>query len=72
MPPKKDGKKGGGSKALLQLAGINAFMSTYKAASRRYGVPPMKPIVAMLEESIAEGGTAIKKVKGVSQADSWV
>ena len=63
MPPKDSGgKKGGGPKALEALAGLNAFVSTYKAASRRYGVAPLKPILLMLEESIADGGTAINKV----------
>ena len=65
MPPKKEGGKGGGSKSLEALACVNAFMSTYKAASRRYGVAPMKQILELLEESIAGGGEKISKVRSI-------
>ena len=71
MPPKADGKKGGGAKALLKVASVNAFLATYKAASRRYGVPPLKSILTMLEESIAEGGTVMSKVRVANLAHTW-
>eukprot|EP00195_Chlamydomonas_chlamydogama_P006800 CAMPEP_0202907646 /NCGR_PEP_ID=MMETSP1392-20130828/43391_1 /ASSEMBLY_ACC=CAM_ASM_000868 /TAXON_ID=225041 /ORGANISM="Chlamydomonas chlamydogama, Strain SAG 11-48b" /LENGTH=52 /DNA_ID=CAMNT_0049596653 /DNA_START=24 /DNA_END=179 /DNA_ORIENTATION=+ len=52
MPP-KDNKKGGGKKQQL-LAQLNALVSTYKAASRNHGVPPLKPLLTELEECIQE------------------
>jgi hypothetical protein len=51
----------GKQKKIIALSQLTAFLSTYKAASRRYGVPPLKTILAQIDDAVVEGGKPITK-----------
>ncbi|KAG1668299.1 hypothetical protein FOA52_011196 [Chlamydomonas sp. UWO 241] len=60
MGAKDKGKGKGGAKQMVQLAQLTALHSTYKAASRRYGVVPIKEVAALIEESIQDTANIAK------------
>eukprot|EP00955_Chlamydomonas_euryale_P077908 363049-Chlamydomonas_euryale.AAC.32 len=51
--------------AVIALAQLTALQATYKAASRRHGVSPLKPMLQLIEDSIQEQAS-INKVGGWS------
>ncbi|GAX83285.1 hypothetical protein CEUSTIGMA_g10711.t1 [Chlamydomonas eustigma] len=59
MPAASDKVK---RKKVLALSQLTALLSTYKAASRRYGVPPLKTILAQIDDAVVEGGKPINKI----------